>query len=59
MIVNIVEIKTGRVAATIPFGQWNGTREDCFSEAWKHAVSDGTVEDARRSEYICTLASSS
>ena len=59
MDVLIIEIKTGKTAATIPVtmeGQKHiPSEQDFFAEAWRCAVEDKSVDPARRNEYSFRL----
>jgi hypothetical protein len=59
MDVLIIEIKTGKVAATIPItmaGQnYIPSERDFFAEAWRCAVEDKSIDPARRDEYSFRL----
>ena len=59
MIVHIVEIKTGKIAAAIPIDLAEQNRipseQEFFATAWRHAVEDKSVDPARRDEYSFRL----
>jgi len=59
MNVQIIEIKTGNVTATIPTTLspqiYIPSEQDYFAEAWRCAVEDKIVEPARRGDYTFRL----
>jgi len=59
MIVHVVEIKTGKIAAAIPInlaGQnYIPSEQAFFAEAWRCAVEDKSVDPNRREDYSFRL----
>jgi len=59
MIIQIVEIKTGKVAAAMQIDLAEQNRipseQDFFATAWRHAVEDKSVDSARRDDYSFRL----
>jgi len=59
MIVHVVEIKTGKIAAAIQInlGSLNSipSEQEFFAEAWRCAVEDKSVDPDRREEYSFRL----
>jgi hypothetical protein len=58
--VQIVEIKTGKVAASVPIDLAGHSRipseQEFFSTAWRAAVEAKNVDPDRRDEYSFRLA---
>jgi hypothetical protein len=59
MDVRIIEIKTEKVAATIPIDLARQNRipseSEFYATAWRAAVEDNAVDPARRDEYSFRL----
>lgn len=59
MDVHIIEIKTGKVAATIPIYPADHSRipsePEFFATAWRCAVDGGSVDPGRRHDYSFRL----
>jgi hypothetical protein len=57
--VHIIEIKTGKVAATIPINLAEQSRipsePEFFATAWQCAIEDNSVDPARRDDYSFRL----
>jgi len=55
MQVEIIEIKTNKVAASIPIIvegiNYVPSEQEFFAQAWKAAVEDKSVDAARRDDY--------
>ena len=59
MDVHIIDIKTGRVAATVPIvlpeKTWIPSEQAFFAMAWQRAVDDKGVEASQRDDYSFRL----
>ena len=59
MIVHVVEIKTGKIAAAIPIDLAEQSsipsEQEFFATAWRCAVEDKSVDPGRREDYSFQL----
>jgi len=59
MIVHVIEIKTGKIAAAIPIDLAEQgaipSEQEFFATAWRCAVEDKSVDPDRREDYSFQL----